>query len=102
MFFFRWFFEHLESVTCFELYEIRKISYMIRRESTGIHAQQIREESCKKSCGSQRVQNTSQTQIEFSEIPYVQISRRHQNLCIICYILSRGFDEDFCNLFNSI
>ena len=73
-----------------------------RQESAGIHVQQIREESCKKSCGSQRVQNTSQTQIEFSEIPYAQISRRHQNLCIICYILSRGFDEDFCNLLNSI
>ena len=40
--------------------------------------------------------------VEFSEIPYAQISRRHQNLCIICYILSRGFDEDFCNLLNSI
>ena len=34
--------------------------------------------------------------------PYVHISRRHKNLRIICYTLSRGFDEDFCNLSNSI
>ena len=50
-----------------------------RQESAGIHVQQIRVESCKKFCGPPRVQNTSQTQIEWVFVEKVLVSMRNRS-----------------------
>ena len=92
-----------ESVTCFELSEIHKISYMILRGSVAHGYQYFLDESCKKSCGSQRVQNTSQ-------IPNVQKTIGKKSFFSefsrqICYMLLANYEAKnvhFTNLSNSI